>query len=85
MPQTSILSFHPRHINFAEYMVTIVNELGINYITIGDIKKHCQPRIILHKDLNVSDDRSPTTRAKIPGRLLFTTVQTQSLFFVAFC
>lgn len=81
MPQASIFSFDTSHIGFADYTIALINKLRINYIAIGHLKKHSHPRIIFHNGLNVSEDRSPKTKAKIPGKLLFTTVQTQSFFY----
>ena len=39
MPQASIFSFDTSHIGFADYMITLINKLRINYIAIGHIKE----------------------------------------------
>jgi hypothetical protein len=43
MPQTTIFSFHPRHIGFANDVVFISNELAINLVSIT------HPKITLPK------------------------------------
>jgi hypothetical protein len=81
MPKPCILSFKAGHISFTNNVVSLVNKLGINNVTIRSIKKHFHPLIIFHNGLNVSAELSPIVRAKIPADPLFTAVHSQILFF----
>ena len=82
MSKPCIFSFNPGHISFTNNVVSLVNKLGINNVTIRSIKKHFHPLIIFHKGLNVSAERSPIVIVKIPANSLFTEVQSQILFFL---
>ena len=44
-------------------------------------KKHAHPWICCHNNRNVSRERFPTMNLRIPGSFVFTTVQSQILFF----
>ena len=81
MPKSCIFSFNAGHISFTNNMVSLVNKLGINNVTIRSIKKHFHPLIIFHKGLNVSADLSPIVQAKIPADPLFTAVARQFFFY----
>src|SRR4028118_2098549 len=82
MPKSCIFSFNAGHISFTNNVVSLVNKLGINNVTIRRIKKHFHPLIIFHKGLNVSADLSPIVQTKIPATPLFTAVHSQVLFFL---
>jgi hypothetical protein len=77
-----MLSFNAGHISFTNNVVSLVNKLGINNVTIRSIKKHSHPLIIFHKGLNVSAELSPIVRAKIPADRLFRAVHSQIFFFI---